>query len=361
MGSRSLVQASRQRLRAHSVTLAACIFAASSVISFAGSSGAISPLWHLTKHYSSPIQTMTGVNCTSAKHCVVTTTNGREGATFTGWSSFSSVAAHGAHLADQMDAVSCPSPTKCIAVGTWGTATTGYGVVNSSINGGHTWSIQHVSPVPHSLAAVSCATTLVCMAVGVMGGHTEFWIRTVDGGVHWSDHTGTIDPSIGGLSSVSCVSTLICTVIGIRGEAAVTTDGGLNWNIGTAFSTVNWLYGVSCVGKGVCFAVGEDTKGHGLGLYSPNSGLTWRQMSMPAGIAHLYGLSCLDTSHCFAVGQSAAGHGTAVRAVASTVWSAMSIPSGTNVLNSIDCLSLTWCTAVGGDSSNNAMVLTMHP
>ena len=321
--------------------------------------GATLPSWHLNRSFTSPIQSMTGVDCTSTLHCVATTANGRIATTFNGWASFSSVAAKGKKLASTMNAVSCASASACEAVGSWGTSTTGYGVIMGSKNGGATWVTQHVSPVPHDLQAISCPSALVCVAVGVMGGHTEYFTRTTNGGLTWSDHTGTIAPSIGGLSSVSCVSTLTCSVIGIRGEAASTTNGGATWNIGTAYSTTRWLYSISCVGKGFCAAAGQNTKGQGLNLRSSNSGLTWSLASTGPGVSLEYAVTCSDSSHCVGVGVNAA-HGVVVRTNSGLAYSTMVVPSGSSSLNAIVCRGATWCQAVGATSGSNAVVFTWH-
>jgi len=335
-------------------------FAVAIIVGTPGLAGATVPSWHMTHAYQAPIQAMTGVDCTSTLHCVATTTNGRIVTTTNGWGSITSVAARGFHLADQMNSVSCPSALKCEAIGTWGTSTTGYGVVMGSTNGGHSWVVQHASPVPHALESITCASVAVCMAVGVMGGHTEYWIRTIDGGAHWSDHTGTISPSIGGLSSVSCSSQLACTVVGIRGVGAFTSNGGATWSVGTAFSTVNWLYSVKCFAQGACFGAGEDTKHQGLNLYSSNYGITWSFATPSAAASHEYGVSCVDTHHCFVVGQSAFNKGVVLRTTNGVTWSTMAIPAGTTVLNAIVCRSVSWCTAVGANAANNAVVLTLH-
>ena len=280
-------------------------------------------------------------------------------ATSNGWTTFSDFSVRGAHLADTMNGVSCSSATRCEAVGSWGTATTGYGVVAVSTNGGRTWSAQHASPIPHVLSAITCLNDKDCYAAGVKGGSTNYWSATTSAGTHWTDHTAMVSPSVGGLSAISCVSTTNCTMTDIRGTTAVTDTSGSTWSIGSAFSTTHWIWGLSCVAGGSCVAVGVDTKGKAQVLVSLNSGLTWRPATTPNVSGTLFGVTCLSASTCYAVGKNAS-HAIIWRTTNWITWSAMTVPAGASVLNAISCRTVSWCTAVGGNAANNADVFTLH-
>ena len=192
-----------------------------------------------------------------------------------------------------------------------------------------------------------------------MGGHTPYWMRTTNGGVHWSDHTGTLGTSIGGLSAVSCPTTAICGTVGVRGDGAVTTNGGGVWTVGVKWPTTRWLYGESCLSSLRCVAVGQSITGAALALTSGDGGEHWTAMVSPGSIPVLYGVDCVDASHCFAVGR-AGNHGVVLRTTNGTSWTSMSIPNGVTILRSIDCHGVNWCTAVGGNGPGNAVVLTLH-
>jgi photosystem II stability/assembly factor-like uncharacterized protein len=239
-----------------------------------------------------------------------------------------------------------------------GTATTGYGVVAHTNNGGTSWSPQHLSPVPHAFSAVSCVSTTICIAAGVKVGHTEYWSRTTDGGAHWSDHTGTTAPDIGGLTSVSRTGPMSCSIVGLRGEGAATTIGGATWTIGTASTNVRWIFGESCISSSICVAVGQSNSNRGLALSLTNGGVTWHHMTTPTSVSMLYGVDCLSATICFAVGQSG-NHGTLLHTTNGIRWTLMGTPSSASVRKSVSCRSPTWCTAVGGNAANNAVILTL--
>jgi hypothetical protein len=330
--------------------------------------GALPPSWHLTRTFAMPIDTMTAVSCTSTKHCVTTTDDGRAVATKNGWSSFTTFSVRGARLADDMNGVACTTATKCEAVGGWGTATVGHGVIAGSTNGGVTWVAQHTtaSSGPWPLYAISCTSSTTCLAAGVKGGHTNYWASTTNGGATWVNHIGTIGPSVGGLEAVSCLTGGFCAVLGIIDSSANTGNSGGSWHVGTSYPTVHYFWGLSCVVQDihVCYAVGSDTKGHAIVLLSRDGGLDWTPVTIPSGLHTLYGVTCLNVTHCFAVGTTGTtdtnGHGAVLVTTNGATWTAMSVPHVVAVLKAVTCLTSSWCTAVGANAAGDAVALTYH-
>jgi hypothetical protein len=357
---------SRSPLRA--VVLAAGVVLLS-VTAAAATSSSIVPSWHLTKVLHLPSWTMSGVACTSTSHCVGTMLNGKIIETSTSWHTDVLRQGHAsAHAADVMSAVTCPSSTRCEAVGGWGTATTGYGIIDGSINGGQSWGAQHpaVATGPWPVYAISCTSTSSCIAAGVKGGHTSYWTRTTTSGASWTDHIGGIAPSVGGLGAISCVVGGFCAVLGTIHTSASTGDSGASWKVGTVPADVRYFWGLSCFHQDieVCVAVGMSTTNEGLALRSTDGGLFWTAMSVPPIARTLYGVTCLSPVECYAVGRTGStdtnGHALVLRTTDGHTWTVSLNSAHGSVLQGIACLSASWCTVVGGDKSSHAVIFTLH-
>ena len=106
--------------------------------------------------------------------------------------------------------VSCPTPTSCIAVGSYfdGTATQSLTI---SWNG-TTWTTVTSPAIGIPLYGVACAAPTACTAVGY-GRVTESW-----NGVAWSVDTSRPDPTTvhGNLIGVACVAPNLCTSVGYQ-------------------------------------------------------------------------------------------------------------------------------------------------
>lgn len=156
-----------------------------------------------------------------------------------------------------LNAVSCPTPTSCIAVG---------GVMAERWNGS-AWKVEPTPPGDNNLFAISCTATNACTAVGQDGnGQTlaERW-----NGTAWTIQaapvpTGTTSSA---LSGVSCASASSCTAVGdyvnSSGNQLMLAErwNGLAWSIQHAplpkGATSSALSGVSCASATTCAAVGH--------------------------------------------------------------------------------------------------------
>jgi photosystem II stability/assembly factor-like uncharacterized protein len=148
--------------------------------------------------------------------------------------------------AQSLSSVSCPSPSLCLAVGIYVSG------VLISRNGGRTWQGQTTSPSSLGLVGLSCANSNFC--IGLSGNHRAYVSR--DQGRVWKKWGIKVPTSA---FSIYCSSSNTCTAVGFDGSAH-TLDGGLSWKLGkfapSLPSSPNGLYGVTCISREQCLAVG---------------------------------------------------------------------------------------------------------
>lgn len=241
-------------------------------------------------------------------------------------------------LGDVLSGVSCTSATFCVAVGH---------VVASNIQGGQTlvesWNGTTWSTTPSltdlngsSLSAVSCTSPTDCVAVGVDWSADDFPLVYTWHGSTWST-TGVIDTiapyGLGRLSSVSCTTSTFCMAVGSWNDFGATVGPRVYVQIGSSWSAIAYpsisagVGTVACTGPTFCMTPG----------YSWN-GTTWSATSSPGSISGLY---CTSPTDCVAVG------GNSIESWDGSTWSAASNPSPTSVLSGLSCTDSTDCVAVG--------------
>ena len=258
-----------------------------------------------------------------------------------------------------LSGISCASETSCFAVGRY---EVGYGARTLIEQwDGTSWSIV-ASPnaaggAYSSLSGVSCPSSTRCIAVG--GTLVEEW-----NGTAWAVSSGAAGS--GFLSSVSCPTVSSCIAVGSSSSSATFVR---SWN-GTSWSTVpspnpvgaysTFLVSVSCTTSSDCAAVGYAFSNGGVSaLVERWNGTTWsiETTPNPAGSTTLlYGVDCASATSCFAVGTQSGGPGTLVEEWNGSTWAIVPSPNraGTNFdqLKGVSCVSATSCVAVGSAQSS---------
>ncbi len=269
--------------------------------------------------------------------------------------------------------VSCPTTSRCIAVGA--TVSTNYfrKTLVRSWNGTSWSTIASPNPstaVDSVLSGVSCVSTTSCVAVG------SFYDNTTDNtlieswnGTNWSIITSPpITSSTSSLlSGVSCISTRSCTAVGQYWDGSMYRALIESWN-GTTWSTVAsptgtgigsaYLSGVSCISTTFCTAAGNYFDGINYqALIESWNGTNWSITTSPPISTNidsgLNGVSCISTTFCTAVGLYFDGttQKTFVESWNGTTWFTVASPTGTGIgvtyLSGVSCISTTFCTAVG--------------
>jgi hypothetical protein len=298
-----------------------------------------------------------------------------------------------------LNSVSCPSATKCVAVG-FDDAADGEPRALLETWNGSTWSVTS-SPSTGSdfsmLSGVSCAINYdYCIAVGVegsagpaigfagLGGATQTLIEAWRGSGWYIEPSPKPSGTGAALNSVSCPGrTLVCVAAGwtVRagtGQTLIETsrDEGPftvtpSPDVGKGDSVLN---GVSCANGASCIAVGfDDEKGVSQSLIENWNGTTWSVVpSKNKGLGHnvfdgigdnvLEAVSCTPGSFCVAVGYYYNAHHVLQSLVTTPLGpnKTWSIPPSANpgangsILNGISCTTSTDCIAVGAAYNGSA-------
>ena len=348
----------------------------------------------------SEASSLSGVSCLSGHTCFAVGVGTKRGPLIERWDG-ERWSLERSPKAGALTAVSCTSPTGCMAVGSFKRKRSGF---EESLVEQRSSSGWHVIPVPRpkyafgtGLAAVSCTSGRACTAVGSSFSNcgqclsVNSFAETWDG-TKWS-------PSVRGLAEakadreggtpsltgVSCATPDACTAIGPardgfsgilvtfasrwngnswRRQRTVSAPGGSRREGGT-------LHGVSCSAPTACIAVGAfDVLPPGGQLNSTLAerwnGARWSVLPTPrppddAGTieytAGLNAVSCTSPRSCIAVGSFADASGFQVPLAEhwdGSIWTLQATPrtpaggnTGDAVLLGVSCASATACTAVG--------------
>jgi hypothetical protein len=292
-------------------------------------------------------------------------------------------------------AVSCPSVSECVAVDV---PADGGNPIVLTWSGGSWTSTQAPMPANFSsrqapaMTGISCPSVSRCVAVGVYedaSGNTHGLLLTWSGG-SW---TATEPPLPSGVSSsssvilgqVSCASTSQCVVAASYADsygtphAMLLTWSGSSWTAAVpprpadaaASNTASEVAGVSCPSVSRCFAGGYyiDTSGGQDGMLLTWSGGSWTAVTAPlpsnaqgdnaqqAYSAFVTGLSCSSASQCVATGEynnTGFNQDGMLLTWSGSSWTAAEAPVPANAasnqqtwLTGVSCPSASQCVATG--------------
>jgi len=261
---------------------------------------------------SSPRGSLDGVSCAGESLCVAV---GYEGSVFvstdpTGAANAWSVGeVNEGHGATHLTAVSCPSPTLCVAVSGGSNNSNGGKVLTSTDpTSGHWQAIQLSSSL--DLRGISCGTPSLCVAVAREG---RIFVSTNPTGGTSAWKEAGVPGGPGDLEGVACVSTLLCAAGNMTGNILTSTDpagGAGTWRKSNTGGSVQ-ITGASCPTALRCLAV--DNNGDVVTSTAPTGGAdSWTFENLvpfhptegteeqPSNA--LFGASCASTSLCALVG-----------------------------------------------------------
>ncbi|MGZ6969328.1 MAG: hypothetical protein ACXVKN_16490 [Acidimicrobiia bacterium] len=265
--------------------------------------------------------------------------------------------------------VDCPSSTSCFAVGSVYASTSGLTTLIERWDG-TSWSLASSPDFgpfhSNTLDAVSCVTPSMCVAAGAdqddHGTLMERW-----DGASWSLDASE-DPDLAAfvsLGGVSCSSPVSCIAVGsfltqplTRSKTLVEHYDGTSWSIvaspETADETGPAFTAVSCTRTTMCMAVGFQFSVSPLAARW--DGTSWSMLASPSGFSNsqLLAVHCVTTTDCFAVGDHATDSGsrdTLVEHWDGSAWSIIPSPNAAQAnfssLSAISCTSAVSCFAVG--------------
>jgi hypothetical protein len=194
-------------------------------------------------------------------------------------------------IGTQIDGVSCPSVSLCVAVDGSGNVLT-----STDPTGGRAdWSITSVTP-GEWLAAVSCPTVQFCVAVSGLG-RVVVSNDPLGGSGAWQ--AATIAPR--GLTGISCPSASFCVAADNAGDVLVSTDpaGGAGAWTRSQVDPTGAITGVSCPTMKLCAAT--DYSANVVWSTDPNGG-AWiiSHVDSEPNNPSLIGITCPSVSLCVA-------------------------------------------------------------
>ena len=227
-------------------------------------------------------------------------------------------------LAGYLAHVTCPTRTRCYAVGA---VPQGSGEIIASTDGGDTWHVQTTVLPPNAnsfaFSGVACMTDIDCVAVGQALSTTQLTalaVVTHDGGQSWT--SAPLPPVIANLDQVTCPTTSVCLAEGFAQPPTVpspgqnppmiarTTDRGSSWSlvpVPDGFATVT---DIVCASSSRCILGGSDTGAdcsscsHALVATSDDAGASWGPAVDTGGTQWLRDISCLDAATCVGAANS---------------------------------------------------------
>jgi hypothetical protein len=282
----------------------------------------------------------------------------------------------------ELDALSCASATRCVAVGEYQQGTSLAGSMVAEQRNGSTWTAQTSFPLPAGgqgqfLQGVWCLTASSCTAVGTYypgSGGSRHPVAE-----HWNGHAWAYqavpDPGKSQnsyLNGITCTSAGNCLAVGYYNTNGVGKPVTAQWN-GHAWTLLTtplpatatnggWLSSVSCSSAADCTAVGSywsKTTEDSYTLAEHWNGSSWAIQRTPNPSAasqiedQLNDVSCVSASSCTAVGFASATSSTHERPLAEywdgSAWAVQqtAAPGADEGLGGISCRSATTCTAVG--------------
>ncbi len=337
-------------------------------------------------------------SCVSSTFCVAggTYTNASGAQAFvslydgSSWSVVSLGAALNLGGLAQVNAVSCVSPTFCVAGGQYEDASGSYQAFVSRYNGS-SWTDVELGAALNLgggayLNAVSCVSSTFCVAGGeytdASGGYQAFVSRY--NGVSWTDGELGAALNLGGsaqVNAVSCVSTTFCVAGGQytngsgMSQALVSRYNGSSWTDGELGAALNLggsakVNAVSCVSPTFCVAGGQYTDGSGMSqaLVSVFGGSSWSDQTLALtlnllGSAQVNAVSCASPSYCVAGGDytGLTGIEALVSLYGRSTWADQTVASALNLggnatVHSALCVADGFCLAGGTytDAANHA-------
>jgi hypothetical protein len=284
----------------------------------------------------------------------------------------------------QLNAVSCPSASSCVAVGDNGkteASVAGVRAIAEAWNG-QAW---HTLPAPaappgsqaDTLEAVDCTSVTSCIAVGYyerFAPYVEVVFAERWSGTKWTFMSlprprGAVESV---LSSVACPSANECLAAGGYAESSdsagdpgpesnlIEVWNGKTWNFQSPAGPVDFqndgFFAISCSSTSYCMAVGNWTSNNGSDSPMAVSwnGHVWTVLPEGPSQPLLYGVSCYSATGCVAVGlRFTDGNTTSIAELWNGHgWRYIYYPpfggAGNNSqVYSIDCTAATFCMAVG--------------
>ena len=333
---------------------------------------------------------LNGVSCASPSFCVaVGTSTDSEPAVAEKWdgSSWSLMAAANPGSYASLSGVSCASSTFCVAVGAYSIElpNQAYRQALAELWDGTAWSAMSVqNPTTNTqLNGISCPSASFCIAVGQSvssDGSAEQSLSEVWNGATWTAIAAPSPSAASELFGVSCTSNSFCVAAGrynlygqqnsLAHDLTLIADwNGSSWALMKSIDpspALSELVTVSCTSSAFCMAGGEYANPSigQLALAEQWNGTKWTALTAesPNNFAGFQGVSCLSPISCVGVGDTySSSTSTIAEQWNGTSWTLMSTanPDDWTIFNAASCVPGTaslgmFCEGVGDTTSSGA-------
>ena len=258
---------------------------------------------------------------------------------------------------DVLNAVSCPSPRGCLAVGTGALGPTPFIIL---LKGGKVSVLKAPHPVGSTevdLNGISCLSTSFCVVVGHSVNRLGVFsalAETLSSGRWRLDALPGSGPWAS-LGSVSCVTTTFCVAGGQRdlnknpGEAIAEVFAHGKWTVWRHAGFKGGIAAMSCTSLKFCLAGGRTATTAYAEIWN---GETWKSFTprVPVAVYDIDGVSCFGAQHCVAL-----GYPELPELLNGNVWRALTVPSLKLLFTGVSCTSATFCMTAGVHSGANVV------
>lgn len=256
----------------------------------------------------------------------------------------------------ELDAVSCPSPGSCTAIGQYATRQANRPPLIELLAGGR-WTIQDHGHLTGPLSRVSCASATTCVAIGSLNSRM---IAAIEDGSGWRNQNPSLASgmSLQSLGGVSCGSSTDCFAVGGvyvqtsgTNQTLVLRHAASGWSLQTSpdATRVGGFSDVSCTAPTECTAVGGDSPGP---LAERWDGASWTIQTLAAGLdsaSSLQAVSCGSATACTAI------NGLDAESWDGTSWHHQTLASRRNTnITRISCYGQAACVAVGSSTQQSS-------
>ncbi len=260
-----------------------------------------------------------------------------------------------------VDAVSCPAPNQCIAVGTSGGASVGNGASPpnawTAVNAGAPYNNAEKN-AQTVLEAASCPSAAQCVAID-QGGNLWWTSTPTSTSTAWTEVAGV--EGVTGLMSDSCPAANLCVAGDASGRIITSASPFATtsaWSAPVTVDALDSITAISCPTTTLCVAADSADQGRlGNVLTSVNPAGGASAWSVPVQVdstAGFTGLSCPTVSFCAGVDSKGDVLTTSNPTGGAGTWSSAFIdnpnltPSEPVPLTSISCPSASLCVATTG-------------
>ncbi len=196
-----------------------------------------------------------------------------------------------------MATLACPTPLRCVAVGSNSTGTITRGTLHVSMDQGRTWHQRYLDGAA-VLSSVVCPTAMRCFALGGDSSRGLLYGSTTSG-ASW--HVLSRTPA--GLDEISCATASHC-LVGGRDVLLRTDDAARTW-VDARPRGASWdVTSLSCPTASECVAGVESPSGRSSIVRTDDDARAWRTVrAVPLDV--LSSISCPTPEACVATGGAA--------------------------------------------------------